>query len=74
MLLISPEKLVSFSRYLNSCLGCLVVLKNSNISGSRGNHTLKFGQLLEYNMRNFALENVYTKGDGVNISRAFSKK
>ena len=37
----------------------------SNISGIKGNQTMKFGQLIEHNMR---------KCDGAIISRPFSKK
>ena len=29
----------------------------TNISGSKGNQTLKFGQLIEYNMRNVFVKN-----------------
>ena len=32
-----------------------------NISRSKGNQTLKFGQLIEYNMRNIFAEKSYTK-------------
>ena len=32
-----------------------------NISRSKGNQTMKFGQLIEYNMRNIFLEKPYTK-------------
>ena len=32
-----------------------------NISRSKGNQTMKFGQLIEYNMRNIFLEKSYTK-------------
>ena len=35
-----------------------------NISGSKGNQTIKFGQLIEYNMRNIFLEKSYTKYNG----------
>ena len=31
-----------------------------NISKSKGNETMKFGQLIEYNMRNIFLEKSYT--------------
>ena len=34
----------------------------------------KFGQLIEYNMRNIFLEKSYTKCDGGTIPRPFSKK
>ena len=35
---------------------------------------MKFGQLIEYNMRNIFLETLYTKCGGDTIPRAFSKK
>ena len=35
---------------------------------------MKFGQLIEYNMRNVFVENSYTKCDGETIPRPFSKK
>ena len=40
-----------------------------NISGSENNQTMKFGQLLEYNMRNIFLEKSYTKYNGETIPR-----
>ena len=39
----------------------ITIHKLSHISRSRGNQTMKFGQLIEYNMRNIFLENSYTK-------------
>ena len=45
-----------------------------NISRSKGNQTKKFGQFIEYNMRNIFLEKSYTKFGGENNSRRFSKK
>ena len=33
----------------------------SNISRSRGNQTMKFNQLTEYNLKNIFLEKSYTK-------------
>ena len=44
-----------------------------NISKSKGNQTMKFGQLIEYNMRNIFLEKAYTKCGGETIPRIFSK-
>ena len=44
-----------------------------NISKSKGNQTKKFGQLIEYNMRNIFLEKSYTKCGGETIPRLFSK-
>ena len=45
-----------------------------NISKSKGNWTVKFGQLIKYNMRNGFLEKSYKKCDGESIPRPFSKK
>ena len=44
-----------------------------NISRNKDNQTMKFGQLIEYNMRNIFLEKPYTKCGGETIPRAFSK-
>ena len=35
---------------------------------------MKFGQLIEYNMRNISLEKSYTKCDGETSPRPFSRK
>ena len=45
-----------------------------NISRSKGNQTMKFGQLIEYNMRNIFLEKSYSKCDGETSLRPFSEK
>ena len=45
-----------------------------NISKSRGNQTLKFDQLIEYNMTKNFLEKLYKKCGRETISRLFSKK
>ena len=45
-----------------------------NILRSKGNQTVKFGQLIEYNMRNISLEKSYTKCDGETSPRPFSRK
>ena len=45
-----------------------------NISRSKSNKTMKFGQLIEYNMRNIFLEKSYTKYDGDTSPRPFYKK
>ena len=44
-----------------------------NISRSKGNRTMKFSQLIEYNMRNIFLEKSYTKCGGDTITRPFYK-
>ena len=45
-----------------------------NISRSKGNQTMKFGQLIECNMRNIFLEKSYTKCGGETSRRPFSEK
>ena len=45
-----------------------------NISQSKGNQTLNFGQLIEYNMRKIFLEKSYPKFGGETIHTSFSKK
>ena len=45
-----------------------------NISRSKSNQTMLFGQLIEYNMKNIFLEKSYTKCGGKTIPRTFSKK
>ena len=46
----------------------------NNISRSKGNQAMEFGQLIECNLRNVFLEISYTKWDEENIPRPFSKK
>ena len=46
----------------------------SSISRSKGNHTMKIGQLIQYNMRNIFLKKSYTECGGETIPRPFSKK
>ena len=45
-----------------------------NISRSKGKQMMKFGQLMECNMRNIFIEKSYTKFGGETIVRPFSKK
>ena len=45
-----------------------------SISRSKGNQTVKFGQLIECNTRNIFPEKSYTKCGEENIPRPFSKK
>ena len=52
----------------------IAILILTNISRSKGNQAMKFGQLIKYNMRNIFLENSYTKWDGETILRPFFKK
>ena len=46
----------------------------TDISRNKGNQTMNFGQLIEYNMRNIFAEKSYKKCGGESISRHFSKK
>ena len=46
----------------------------SNISWSKGSQTMKFGQSVEYNMRQIFLKKLYKKCGGEIIPRAFTKK
>ena len=46
----------------------------TNISRSKDNQAMKFGQLIEYNMRNIFVEKSYTKCAGETIPRPLSKK
>ena len=43
----------------------------TNISRNKDNQEIKFGQLLEYNMRNIFLEQSYTECCGETIPRPF---
>ena len=43
----------------------------TNISRSKGNQVMKFGQLIEYKMGNIFLEKSYTKCGGEAIPRPF---
>ena len=45
-----------------------------DISRSEGNQIMKFGQLIEYNMRNIFLEKLCTKFGGETSPRPFFKK
>ena len=45
-----------------------------NISRSKRNQTMKFDQLIEYNMRKIFVEKLYTKYAGETIPRTLSKK
>ena len=45
-----------------------------NISRSKGNQTMKIGQLIEYNMRYNFVEKLYIKCAGETVPRPLSKK
>ena len=46
----------------------------ANISRSKGNQTMKFGQLIQCNMRAIFLEKSFSKCGGETISKLLSKK
>ena len=100
-MLLMPQKLFSFSRYLSFYLDFLVIYQNglirkirliskfmtsqsgqrtivihilSNIQRSEGTQTIKFGQLIECNIRNIFLEKSYTKCGGETSPRPFPEK
>ena len=45
-----------------------------NISRSKDNQTMKFGHLIEYNIRNLFIEKSYTKCGKETIPRPFHEK
>ena len=45
-----------------------------NVSRSKDNRTVKFGQLMKYNVRNIFLEKLHTKWDGESSLDLFRKK
>ena len=51
----------------------IVIYILPNISRSKGNQTMKFGQLIEYNMRNIFLEKSYSECDGETSPKLFWK-
>ena len=51
----------------------IVIYILPNISKSKGNQSMKFGQLIEYNMRNVFVEKSYTKWDEETIPRPLTK-
>ena len=70
------RKINWISNFVTSQPGQQSILKHilTNISRSKGNETMKFGQLIEYNIRNIFLEKSYTKCGGETSPRLFSEK
>ena len=50
-----------------------ITIHKFKVSRSQGNQSMKFGQLIEYNIRNIFLEKSYTKCGGESIPRPFPK-
>ena len=57
------RKLRLISKFMTSQIGRQAIIKHilSNISRSKGNKTMKFGQLIVYDIRNIFLEMSNTK-------------
>ena len=72
--LIKTVRLIS--EFMTSSTGKLIITIHilPNFSRSKGNQTMKFDQLIQYNMRNIFLEKSTTKCGGETIPRPFSKK
>ena len=70
------RKLILISKFMTSQTGEQIIAIHilPNISRRKGNQTTKFGQLIEYNMRNIFLEKLFTKYGGKTILRPFSKR
>ena len=68
------RKVTLVSKFMTSQPGkhMIAIHMLPNISRSKGNKTLKFGQLIEYNMSSIFLENVFTKCGRETIPRSFS--
>ena len=61
------KKIVNFKFYDFTAWLTIVMHILPNISRSKGNQTMKFGQLKECNIRHIFLEESYTKCDGKTI-------
>ena len=68
------RKVTLVSKFMTSQPGKHMIAMHMlpNISRSKGNKTMKFGQLIEYNMSSIFLENVFTKCGRETIPRSFS--
>ena len=70
------RKIMLISKFMTSQPGQQTIAIHilTNISRSKGNQAIIFGQLTERNMRNIFFEKSYTKCDGDTIPRLFPKK
>ena len=68
------RKVTLVSKFMTSQPGkhMIAIHMLPNISRSKGNKTMKFGQLIEYNMSSIFPENVFTKCGRGTIPRSFS--
>ena len=60
------RKIRLISKFMTSKSGKQIIVIHilPNISRRKGNQTMKFGQLIEYNMRNIFLEKPFKNCDG----------
>ena len=70
------RKMRLISNFMTSQAGKQIVVIHilPNISRSKGNQKMKFGQLIECNMRNIFLEKSFAKCGGETSPRLFSEK
>ena len=66
-----PLKALLVFKVINKIIAIYIL---PNISRIKDNPTMKFGRLIEYNMRNIFLETSYTKYREETTPRPFSKK
>ena len=64
-----PKKIISSKNLTKNAAKIL-----PNIWRNKGNQTMKFGQLIEYNIRNISLKKSFSKCGGETIPRQYSKK
>ena len=67
----SPFKMIKNAQARQKIITTHILLK---ISTSKGNQTMKFGQLIKYNMKNILFKNSYTNYGGEASSRPFYNK
>ena len=70
------RKIRLISKFMTSKPGKQIIAIHilSNISRREGYKTMKFGQLIEYDIRNIFFEKSYTKYGGETIPGPFSEK
>ena len=70
------RKMRLISKFMTSQAGQQTIAVHilPNILRSKGNQTIKFFRLIEYNMRHIFLEKSYTKCGGESSPRPFSEK
>ena len=70
---LDKKAMVNFEIYDATGWTTIIIHMLSNNSRSKGNQTMKFGHLIEHNMRKFFLKKSYTKCGGKVSPRFFYK-